>query len=510
MSEGRSGIAERRRPLCAGCGGRLAATAIVLVVGAVLFLLSPELGPRATRVRHLIARQVGWEVGPTGDDEARAGVPSEVPKVSPVPKGGASSRPRTTEAPAPPAEPPLPKRYIPYGRIETARIFNGVQLEAKVQTEQGAVASKERDSEPSYRVALDVRVHVPTPVDTVAGLARLNPQLPAALPGLQRLVPAGKVSDFFHGLYERKVAYLHDQVARLDQLVSRHNFYDCETILELHDPGTGRRALLIQGEMDVVADGSDGDRGGDVYGATENFQPFTSYRWQKKTDRPNPFLADRKRRLTEAEREFAIKGLSVERNRMLRSTIDQMRREIVDLERYSFLVATLDPFVVVPGFILRYPDLPFAPRIGDMAVVVCGGRAYPALIGDAGPSYKSGEASLRIARAIDPKSDPYRRPVSDLSVSYIIFPRTAIEPAGPPDLARLRARCLELLGEIGGLTGEMHDWSPPPAQVVTNAVPPAATNIPSVPTTNSGPSSPSANPLDRGGGATNSPSLAVP
>lgn len=514
MSEDGLDSPEGRQPGRVGCGSRLAACATILLVGGIIFVLSPELAPPATRAREIIARHAGWDLADSAGNErtkpeSRVAVAANVPKASPAPKPAATARPRAPE-PAPPSpEPPLPRRYIPYGRIETARIFNGVQLEARVQTEQGAVASKERESEPSYRVALDVRVNVPTPVDTVAGLARLNPGLSAALPGLERLVPTAKVSDFFHGLYERKVTYLHDQIARLDQLVTRHNFYDCETILELRDPETGRRALLIQGEMDVVADGSDGDRAGDVSGTSENFQPFTSYRWKKRTERPNPYLADRRRRLADAEREFAIKGLSAERNRQLRATIDQMRREIVDLERYSFLVAALDPFVVVPGFILRYPELPFAPRFGDLAAVVCGDRVYPALVGDAGPSYKSGEASLRIARAIDPKSDPYRRPVSDLSITYIVFPRTAIEPPGPPDLAILRARCLELFGEIGGLKGEMHDWSPPPAPVITNATPAAATNIPPVPATNAAPLSPSTNSINQGG-ATNVPRLAVP
>lgn len=379
----------------------------------------------------------------------------------------------------------MPQRYIPYARLETARIFNGIQLEARVETQQGAVASKERDSEPSYAVALDVRVNVPAPVDTAAGLARLNPGLPSAMPGLARLMATAKVSDFFHGLYERKVACMHDQVVRLDQLVSRHNFYDCETILELKDPGTGRKALLMQGEMDVVADGSDGDRVSDADPVSANFQPYTSYRWKRRTANPNPFLADRRRRLAEAEREFAIRGLGVERNRQLRATIEQLRSEIVDLERYSFLVATVDPFVVVPGFMVRYPDLPFAPRIGDLVVVVRGTRAYPALIGDAGPSYKAGEASLRIARAIDPKADPYRRPVSDLSITYLIFPGTAMDPPGPPDLPGLRARCLKLLGEIGGFAGEMHDWSPPsPAPAMTNVVAGTAGTMQAAATTN--------------------------
>ncbi len=487
-------MAERETPGRVGRGGhRVGWCAVALAASLVFFgayFFSPELSSSAVRLRRVIEGLTGWDVGTrnVAGDSRREGLEGVAPATLPrqegpaVAVGAAPVRPeprKPVPVPPPPPEPALPQRYIPYGRIETARIFNGVHLEAKVATEQGSAASKERDSDPSYRVALDVRVNVPTPVDTLAGLARLNPSLPAMLPGLGRLMPGAKVSDFFHGLYERKVAYLHDQLARLDQMVSRHNFYDCETILELKDPGTGRRVLLVQGEMDVVSDGSDGDRGGAIAAESANYQPFTSYRWKKRTDRPNPFLADRKRRLAEAEREFAIKGLSVERNRQLRATIDQMRREIGDLERYSFLVAELDPFVVLPGFVLRYADHPYAPRFGDLAVVIHGGRAYPALLGDAGPSYKSGEASLRIARAIDPRSDPYRRPVAELTVSYLVFPRTAFEPAGPPDLARLRARCIELLDEIGGFRGEMHDWAPPPPPpAVTNAAPPVTTNAP--------------------------------
>ena len=43
-------------------------------------------------------------------------------------------------------------------------------------------------------------------------------------------------------------------------LLSRHNFYDCQTVSQLRHPNTGRRAILLQGDMDVDADGSDSDR----------------------------------------------------------------------------------------------------------------------------------------------------------------------------------------------------------------------------------------------------------
>ncbi|MEZ5302405.1 MAG: hypothetical protein R3F11_17490 [Verrucomicrobiales bacterium] len=49
-------------------------------------------------------------------------------------------------------------------------------------------------------------------------------------------------------------------LTRLNRVLSRHNFYDCETILELTHPDSKQPVLLMQGEMDVVSDGSDGDR----------------------------------------------------------------------------------------------------------------------------------------------------------------------------------------------------------------------------------------------------------
>ena len=68
------------------------------------------------------------------------------------------------------------------------------------------------------------------------------------------------VSPLYADLYATKVKVLRDNLGRLDQLLSRHNFYDCQTVLQLRHPQTHRKALLLQADMDVDADGSDSDR----------------------------------------------------------------------------------------------------------------------------------------------------------------------------------------------------------------------------------------------------------
>ena len=131
---------------------------------------------------------------------------------------------------------------------------------------------------------------------------------------------------------------------------------------------------------------------------------------------------------------------------------------MADLKKYSFLIAKADPYVVLPGFMFRQPNHPFEPKLGDYVVVIYQGKLYPALLGDVGPSYKIGEASLRICTELDPRSNPYNRPASDLNITYLVFPGSAEEPPGPPDLQKLHDRCAALLNEIGGYTGELWTW----------------------------------------------------
>ena len=45
----------------------------------------------------------------------------------------------------------------------------------------------------------------------------------------------------------------------------------------------------------------------------------------------------------------------------------------------------------------------FSPSIGDYAAVIYNGKIYPAIVGDAGPSNKVGEASARICKELNPE-----------------------------------------------------------------------------------------------------------
>jgi hypothetical protein len=182
-------------------------------------------------------------------------------------------------------------------------------------------------------------------------------------------------------------------------------------------------------------------------------------------------VAGWEKRLAGAEKELANRSTSAERKAWLRERITYLKRGIADLKSRSFLIAEYDPFIVIPVNILTATDS-FAPKVGDYAVVIHGHKAYPALVGDGGPTFKAGEASLRLAREINPKASPYSRPVSDLKVSYIVFTGSRDAQKGPPDYDKWRQRCHELLNTIGGL-GEgvdLHPWTdllpkpePPPA-----------------------------------------------
>jgi hypothetical protein len=183
--------------------------------------------------------------------------------------------------------------------------------------------------------------------------------------------------------------------------------------------------------------------------------------------------------LKRAEDEFAARTTTPDRKRDLRNPITQLRAEVATLKRYSFLIGMTDPYIVIPGSFTHGRD---AAKIGDYVLVIFGDGIYPAIAGDIGPNDKVGEASFRIAKEINPQSTPYNRPVSDLKVTYLIFPGTADPQSGPPDLERLSARCQKLVDEIGGATVPLHHWE--------NIIPPPPTPTPSpTPTVSPSPTS---------------------
>jgi hypothetical protein len=378
-----------------------------------------------------------------------------------------------TPTPAPTAT----RSPVVTGKLETAKLFNGITLHSTVETTPGADAATERVQPESYVLDLKLLARVPSPNKTIEELAKVSPQLPTLLPGLSSIMSGEPVSPLFTQLYDTKVRMLRENLGRLDLLLSRHNFFDCQTILQLQHPQTHRRALLLQAEMDVDADGSDSDRLPVGTGTSANFKPATSYRWDKKTEAANPYLAGTEQRLKRAEDDYALASTAPARKRELRNAIAELRNEIGTLKKFSFLIGATDPFIVVPGTFTHGSD---PVRVGDYAIVVFGDAIYPAIVGDVGPNDKVGEASLRIAKELNALATAYNRPVSDLKVTYIIFPGTAEKPFGPPDLDKIQSRCEMLLKEIGGASVPLHHWeniipSPTPSPTPSPSPSPSST-----------------------------------
>lgn len=360
--------------------------------------------------------------------------------------------------------------------MSVSELFSDIRVVSKVDPiRSDDTASRDRTQSDSYELQLTLQVNIPAPSRTAEQITRNDATLLATLPGLAPLLEGARVSSAFETLYALKLDYVQSRLARLDTLLDRHNFYDCETILEMQNPATGRRALLLQGDMDVNTDGSDGDRNFTVEPGSVYFQPQTSYRWKRLTDRPNPFLAPTQAKLAINRAELA-KNPPADRRTVLRDAIERDTAIIYELQRYSFLIAGNDPYIVLPGFMVRDAKGPFAPAIGDYAAVIHNGVAYPALLGDIGPSHKFGEAAIRLCQQINPRSSANSRPVSNLKVTYVVFPGTKDAQSGPPDLAKWNARCAELLADLGVKPARLHEWEslvkPWPTPVPSPSLPP--------------------------------------
>jgi hypothetical protein len=386
------------------------------------------------------------------------------------------------KTPTPAASPKIP---VVTGKLDTARLFSGITVHAAVEPTPGGAASDERADPQSYLLELKLHVRVPTPNASIEDLAKVSPELPRLLPGLAAMITPDSVSPFFKELYDTKLRNLKENLVRLDQLLSRHNFYDCQTVLQMRHPETKRRAVLLQADMDVDADGSDSDRLPAGSGQSANFKPVTSYRWPKKSQIPNSYIGSAEERLKRYQTELENKATSPERKKDLKAGIAAVRDEIETLKKFSFLIGATDPYIVLPSGLGKADG----GKVGDYVLVIFGDRIFPAIVGDIGPSDKAGEASLRIAKEINAAATAYNRPVSDLKVTYLVFPGTAETPWGPPDLEKLQTRAEALVKEIGGASVPLHHWeniipplpSPTPTPTPSPTASPSATGSPATP-----------------------------
>lgn len=415
----------------------------------------------------------------------------------------ATPPPTPAPTPTPAAPTPEPTPLLPRKPVEIGKMFNGITYKTKFNTpETEDLASLERTQDDSFQVEVTFTAKLPRASVTLEDLASNDPKLPHVLNKMPDLIASAKVSPLFDRLYKIKIATIRDQLFALDEVLSRHNFYDCETILELKSPETNRKGLLIIGDMDVNVDGSDGDRNVVVDDSGRFFQPQTSYRWPKTTDHVNPLLTKTQARIATLRDELNAPGTSNARKKDIQDALPHLTRTVNDLKSSSFLISSTDPSIVVPSFLLK-ADSPYAPSIGDYAAVIYDGVIYPTIVGDAGPSAKVGEASLRLCRQINPKASSISRSVSNIKVAYLIFPGTA-EKFGPPDLAKWREKVKGYLDEMGGTAPELFVWedivppwptpTPSPTPSPTPEAPPAQEATPAPSTSVDSAASPALSP----------------
>ncbi|WP_411825611.1 hypothetical protein [Luteolibacter sp. AS25] len=325
--------------------------------------------------------------------------------------------------------------------------------------EQSPVAL--RKSETQYG---KISIKRPRAVSDFKTLRELNPKLPVALAEIESLVENGTVSKRFDLLFDEKAKHIQRQ--KTLSALSNYNYYDCATIMDLVHPRSGRRALLIQAGMDVVTDGSDPDRAAnleDYHDALTSdwFQPYTGYVWGS-AEKKSPFATYYDDRIAEL---VALKAEVDKRNRELpirawRKISEAYQEEINHLSRVKndnswglganprSVVAALDPIIVLPR---NWFGKNAAIAHGDYALVIYGDRVFPTMVAEAGPSYKIGEASLRLAWKINKEASGKQRAAEAFSVSYVVFPGTRKSSRSEPDVLEINEKVRSLIGEIGGL-----------------------------------------------------------
>ena len=436
---------------------------VILVLGGLGMLFTPIPGKISHHLREIAAssgtareradeQTLALQVEQRLRAEYEAKLRSELAALEP---------PKTTPA-EPTAPPPAP--VMPRGTVTDVRqLRSGIPFKTEVVFGEGDTAISERVDEDSYTASYRLELRLPTAAQSITELEKGTPGLSEILPGISTMLPQAKVSPWYVRLYKNKADRVRRDANELNELLTKHNVYDCNTILHLR-AASGRKVFFMQAEMDVVSDGSDGDRlatmPDEIVNST-HYQPFTSYGWPKRTKTPNPMVAGWERRIEVGTKEMKDPNTDPERKKWLADRIAMLKRGISDLKARSYLIAEYDPFIVIPVNLLTDRSDPFAPKVGDYAVVIHGEKVYPCIVGDGGPTFKVGEASLRLAKEINERSSPYSRPVSDLSVSYVVFPGSREAKAGPPDYEMWREKCHALLQEIGGLGSgyELHRWT---------------------------------------------------
>jgi len=191
----------------------------------------------------------------------------------------------------------------------------------------------------------------PKPATTAAELTAINSHLPKILPDFKLLLDTAQLSSRYQQLYDTKHKSL-----RKGNLLTPHNYFDCETTLLLTHPTTQQKVFLLQSDMDVVTDGSDPGRSPnisnyDLARTSDWFLPETAYSWVNKSATPNPFLnyypetlTKLKKLRTQLEAE-AAKDPGVVWREMIRACDSQIYR-VTERGLKSYTAASSSPPVI--------------------------------------------------------------------------------------------------------------------------------------------------------------------
>jgi len=393
---------------------------------------------------------------------------------------------------------PTPVPVLSRKNYDTSKLFSGIIIKSSVEGSPSQETAMEAVADSnSYKMDINLHVQWPKAATTAGELQAATPDILGLLPSLDTYLTNAVPSPDFSLLLNHKEKSLRNNLGQLQHLPYRDSLFDCQTILDLRNPQTSRRALFVQAIMNVNTDGSDGDRNLTIDHFSPTFQPQTNYRWGKKTDRPNPCLREALSQLALTEAELGNGTITAVEKTSLEARSTAAKATIAELKRWSFLVGTADPFIVLPSFMAGKTSN--QPGIGDYAVVIAKGSLYPAILGDLGPNSKIGEASLRICREIEAQSGADRRPVSSPEVVYLIFQGTDEKPFTAPDYAHWSERCHALWKEFGGSdTASWHEWTsleqpwptptPLPTPSPADSTPSTGTNPATTPSTSSLPS----------------------
>lgn len=359
--------------------------------------------------------------------------------------------------------------HKPEGIIsDIRRLGNDVPLKTEVIYHVGEIAIKERQMHDSYVATYQLQMRVPRPAVSMREIETGTPGLSKILPGFTKLFPQGSVSPWHETLYRNKISELHKKAGQLNTLLSKQNAYDCNTILQLKSE-KGRKVFYMQADMDAIQKGSDGDRLPVMpVSQVESvaYDPFTAYQWRKTGSKANPMISGWERRIAIGTKELDTPGMTPERKAWVGDRLAMLKAGVNSMKKRAYLISDYDPYITLPIGILKNPKDPFAPKIGDYAIVIYGTKIYPCIVGDKSPDYLAGEASARIATAINPNWRPGSNVIASPVVSYIVFPGSGETNPEPPDYAKWRDKCGKLLAEIGG-TGEgyvIHNWTDPFSQ----------------------------------------------